>query len=80
MKTVEASEAKTHFSELLTRVSKGESIRITRHGTPIANLVPSRKRGSKDLKEVVREIRQIRRGARLGRGTLRGLIDDGRRY
>ena len=79
MKTVEASEAKTRFSELLTRVSKGERIRITR-GIPIANLVPCGERGTKDLKEVVREIRQIRRGAKLGSGTLRRLVDDGRRY
>jgi prevent-host-death family protein len=36
MKTVGAFEAKTHLNELLKRVSKGESIRITRRGIPVA--------------------------------------------
>jgi prevent-host-death family protein len=33
-------EAKTHLSELLDRVEKGETITITRHGTEVARLVP----------------------------------------
>ena len=40
MKTIGTFEAKTHLSELLARVSKGESIRITRRGIPVAKLVP----------------------------------------
>ena len=41
MKTVGAFEAKTHLSELLRRVSNGETIQITRRGIPIAKLVPA---------------------------------------
>lgn len=33
-------EAKTHFSELLERVQSGEEITITRHGNPIARMIP----------------------------------------
>jgi prevent-host-death family protein len=33
-------DAKTHFSELLERVQSGEEITITRHGNPIARLIP----------------------------------------
>jgi hypothetical protein len=33
-----------------------------------------------DLKEVVRNLREIRKGARLKGVTLRQLIDEGRRY
>ena len=40
METIGAFEAKTHLSTLLERVSKGEKITITRHGTPAAMLVP----------------------------------------
>lgn len=80
MKTVGAFEAKTHLNELLNRVSKGETIRITRRGILIAKLVPSAEGESKDLKKVVREIREIRQGASLGGVTLRELIDEGRRY
>ena len=39
--TVGAYDAKTHFSELLERVSKGEEITITRHGSPVARLIPA---------------------------------------
>ena len=37
---VGAYEAKTKFSELLQRAANGEEITITRHGTPVAKLVP----------------------------------------
>jgi prevent-host-death family protein len=38
-----AYEAKAKLSELLDRVEHGEQIVITRHGRPIARLVPERK-------------------------------------
>ena len=37
---VGAFEAKTHLSELLARVEAGETIAITKHGRPIARLIP----------------------------------------
>lgn len=80
MKTVGAFEAKTHLNELLKRVSKGETIRITLRGTPVAKLVPAREDEQRDLKRTVREIREIRKGASLGGLTIRELIDEGRRY
>ena len=40
MPEVGAYEAKTHLSELLERVSEGERIVITKHGTPVAVLAP----------------------------------------
>jgi len=80
MKTVGAFEAKTHLNELLRRVSKGESIRITRRGVPIAKLVPLDSEGTPDPTELVREIRQLRRGATLGKITIRELIDEGRKH
>ena len=38
--SVGAYEAKTHLPRLLERVSRGERITITRHGVPVAELVP----------------------------------------
>ena len=38
--TVGAFAAKTHLGGLLARVEAGESITITRHGRPVARLVP----------------------------------------
>ena len=40
MKEVGVLEAKTHFSALLEEVTGGEEVTITRHGKPIAKLVP----------------------------------------
>ena len=39
MISVPVYEAKTRLSELLLRVQQGESITITRHGSPAARLV-----------------------------------------
>ena len=40
---VGAYEAKTHFSALLEKVEAGEEVTITKHGTPVARLVPIKK-------------------------------------
>src|ERR1700719_1163578 len=40
MATVGSFEAKTHLSALLDRVAKGERITITKHGVPVAVLIP----------------------------------------
>ncbi len=40
MREIQASEAKTHLPRLLDDVERGESLIITRHGRPIARLVP----------------------------------------
>lgn len=80
MKTVGAFEAKTHLNELLHRVSKGETIRITRRGVPVARLVPDDEKKRKDLKQIVREIREIGKGASLKGLSIRELINEGRRY
>lgn len=36
-----AFDAKTHLAHLLERVEKGERITITKHGRPVARLVPT---------------------------------------
>ncbi len=42
MRTVNIHEAKTHFSNLLARVMRGEEIVIAKAGKPVARLVPER--------------------------------------
>jgi len=39
--TLGAFEAKTRLSELLVRVEAGEHVTITKHGRPVARLVPA---------------------------------------
>ncbi len=41
MQTVGAFHAKTHLAALLDRAERGESFVITRHGKPVAQLIPS---------------------------------------
>ena len=40
MREIQSSLAKTHLPQLLDEVERGETIVITRHGRPIARLVP----------------------------------------
>jgi prevent-host-death family protein len=80
MKTVGAFEAKTHLAELLQEAAEGETILITRRGIPVAKLVTADHPEKHDLQEVVRNLREIRKRARLKGTTLRKLIDEGRRY
>ena len=82
MKTVGAYEAKTHLSRLLDEVAAGETIVITRHGTPVAQLVPAADK-PRDVGRLIDEWREYRRAHNitLGEGlTIRDLIEEGRRY
>jgi prevent-host-death family protein len=40
MREVQSSDATAHFPQLLDEVERGETIIITRHGRPIARIVP----------------------------------------
>lgn len=77
---VGAYEAKTHLSELLEKVEGGEEFTITKHGSPVAKLVPVRKKASVDERRVaIQRIQAL--GSRLSLGGLkiRDLIAEGRR-
>ena len=79
MDTVGSYEAKTHLPALLERVAKGERITITRHGVPVALLVPVEEARDIAPPEVIECIRRLRRGKRLGGDSIRSLIEEGRR-
>ena len=81
MKTVNALEAKTHLSELLDRVSKGETITITRHGAPAAMLVPVEPKGKRlTHREIVEGMRALRKRIKPDRMTVREMVEKGRRF
>lgn len=80
MDTIGLFDAKTHLSALLNRVARGEEFTITRHGTPVAFLVPAGNRPKKDPREVAERIRALRKGTKLKGLTIRQLIEEGRRY
>ncbi len=83
MHTVGSYEAKTHLPQLLERVEHGESIIITRHGKPVARLVPAV--ASTPRPDVAAAIAGMARfqeqeGPTLGgKITVRDLINEGRR-
>ncbi|MBI5092604.1 MAG: type II toxin-antitoxin system Phd/YefM family antitoxin [Candidatus Hydrogenedentes bacterium] len=78
MNTVGAYEAKTHFSQLLERVAKGERITILKHGVPVAVLQPADSAKKKDVRKAIAELKELRKGHRLDGLTIRELIDEGR--
>ena len=80
--TVGSFLAKTHLASLLDRVSRGESITITRRGKPVARLVPVPPEPGRDFAKAVREMLELRdrSGPVLGDDvTIRDLIEEGRR-
>ena len=79
METVGAYEAKTHLPKLLERVAKGERITISKHGVPIAVLQPYDARKSSDLKSVIADLRQFRKGKSLEGLSIHDMIEEGRR-
>ena len=61
MRTVQASEAKTHLLRLLDDVERGESIAITRHGKPVAFLSPRPESGQERVRRAFESIQEIRK-------------------
>ena len=78
--SVGAYEAKTHFSALLEKVESGEEITITKHGTPVARLVPIKKAlTTAERRAVIERWREKSKGLSLGGLKIRDLINEGRR-
>jgi prevent-host-death family protein len=79
MQTVGAYEAKTHLPALLNRVAAGEEITITRHGVPVAKLVPAAPARKLTVQEAVKAMLEFRKGQRLDGLSIREMIEEGRR-
>jgi prevent-host-death family protein len=83
MTSIGVSDAKTQLPKLLDRVSRGERFLITRHGRPVAQLVPTVAAAAPGLKDVIRQMEewQQREGPTLGPDlTIRELRTEGRRF
>ena len=82
--TIGAYDAKARLSELLDRVARGEQIVITRHGKPVARLVPEgghdRAAAHAAVARLVALGEEIRKhGVNLTDEEIRALRDEGRR-
>ena len=79
MVAVGAFAAKAQFSALLERVARGEEVVITKHGRPVAKLVPARAHDRERVAEAIRRIKELSVGSRLDGLSIRELRDEGRR-
>lgn len=60
MEIIGAFDAKTKLSELLDRASRGESFQITKHGRPIARLVPDHAPDKERSRAAAERLKQMR--------------------
>ena len=79
-----AYEAKTKLAELLTRAQAGEVFTITKHDRPVAKLVPLDNAPRTNLKEIFRQMDEIRARTELNPSgkeklTIKQLIEEGRK-
>jgi prevent-host-death family protein len=80
MEEIGAFEAKTHFSALLERVAQGETVTITRHGAPVARLVPvAATPDRRRREEAIERIKALAQRYTLGGLSLKELRDEGRK-
>ena len=75
---VGAYEAKTHLPALLERVARGERFTITKHGRPIARLVPVERAGPDRRREAIERLKEFADSHTLG-VPVKQLINEGRR-
>lgn len=72
-----AYEAKTTLGSLLERARRGETITITKHGVPVARLVPPGARPARTT-DAVAAFDELRAQVRPGPPSIREMIDEGR--
>ena len=80
METIGAYEAKTHLPKLLDRVVRGERLTITRHGKPVAKLIPVAT-DQEQAREALERIIERRKHIKLAPWSeLMALVHEGHRY
>lgn len=74
--------AKTHFSQLLERVAKGEEITITKHDLPVARLVPVNRPSKAQVARIFQQMDALRQSLPKPKDktSLKDLINEGRRF
>jgi prevent-host-death family protein len=79
MTTLGAFQVKTHFSSLLDKVEKGEQIIITKHGYPVAKLVPISGHTQELVHKTIARLKAFAQSNALGGLDWKALRDEGRR-
>jgi prevent-host-death family protein len=79
MQTIQASEAKTKFLRILDDVERGASVVVTRHGKPVARIVPEAAVDRERVERATEGMRALRK--RIGKLSLEEILsarDEGR--
>ncbi len=80
MSKVGVFEAKTHLPRLLKRVQAGERFMITRHGHPVAELIPDSGADRDQVQTAIESLSEFRKSRSPGGLSVHELIEEGRRY
>jgi prevent-host-death family protein len=81
MREIQASEAKARLPQLLDDVERGETLIITRHGRPIARIVPEVDKRQEEVDRAIASIRALReRNEKVTIEELLSARDEGRKY
>ena len=80
MEMIGAYEAKTHLGRLLERVARGEHLIITRHGKPVAQLIPVTADRQRAQQAAARIVERRRRLKKAPLAELIATIHEGHRY
>ena len=75
MPEVGAYDAKTHLPQLLERTQKGEHFVITKHGRPVAELVPVTRTDGDAVRRTITNIRAFRETLRKRGIRMQGLLE-----
>lgn len=80
MPEIGAYEAKTHLPKLLERVRRGERFIITKHGRPVAALVPVGGRAKEEILSAIERLAAFQESHALGGISVWDMIREGRKY
>jgi prevent-host-death family protein len=81
MRDVQASDVKDHLPQILDAIERGETVRITRDGQPVARIVPEERRRKADVDQAIENIKARRKlNGRVTVEEILSLRDEGRKY
>ncbi len=79
MERIGICDARARLSELIERVESGEEVVLTRHGEPVARLVPEKPPRRRSRVAAVTRIRALARKLNIRDVAVRKLIEEDRR-
>ncbi len=79
MSEIGVFEARTRLPRLLRRVEAGEGFIITRHGHPVAELIPFRQHDAARVRSAIDSLKAFQETHSLGGVPVRRIVEEARR-